>query len=99
MSQPPNTRRLVRWALPVIALALLVTGLAGPIERGWKAWEAKRSATMLAERITAERAAIRADFDANRERILADLRAQIDADDPGPRLLRRAAIPSSTIPS
>jgi hypothetical protein len=81
MSQPPNTKRLIRWALPLIAVALLVTGLAGPIERAWKAREAQRAATTLAERVTAERAAVRADFDANRARIVAELRKQIDAGD------------------
>lgn len=71
----------MRWALPLIAVALLVTGLAGPIERAWKAREAQRAATALAERVADERAAIKADFGANRARILAGLREQIDAGD------------------
>jgi hypothetical protein len=79
MSKSPNTRRLVRWALPLIAVALLVTGLAGPIERAWQAREARRAATTLVENVAKERAANKADFGANRERILAELREQIDA--------------------
>jgi hypothetical protein len=79
MSQSPNTRRLVRWALPLIAVALLVTGLAGPIERAWQVREANRAATTLSERVAKERAAIEADFATNRVRILAGLREQIDA--------------------
>ena len=79
MSQSPNIRRLVRWALPLIAAALLVTGLAGPIERAWQARETRRTATANAERVAAERAAVKADFDANRARILAEVREQIDA--------------------
>ena len=67
-----TAKRLVRWALPLIAVALLVTGLAGPIERAWKAREANRASTMLAERIANDRAAIETDFRANRVRILAE---------------------------
>jgi hypothetical protein len=79
MSQSPNTRRLVRWGLPLIAVALLVTGLAGPIERAWQAREARRAGTMQAQRIAEERAEIAADFNANRASILSELRQQIDA--------------------
>lgn len=77
MSQSPNTKRLVRWALPLIAVALLVSGLAGPVQRAWQAQVTHRAATALAERVAAERAAIKAEFDENRARILAELREQV----------------------
>ncbi len=74
------TRR-VRVGLLVIAVALLITGLAGPVRRAWDDHARTAAAKALAEQVARERAAAAAALAANRTEILARLRAQLESGD------------------
>jgi hypothetical protein len=68
-------------AMLIVAVALLVVGIAGPARRAYDERERARATAALAERVAQERTVIAADYAANRDRILADVRAAIDRGD------------------
>lgn len=72
----PLNRR-ARFALVVIAAALLVAGLAGPIKRWYEAREADAKRSAIAEQIARERAQAAEHYKANRAQIIADMRAHL----------------------
>ena len=67
--------------LLIVALALLVAALAGPVRRAWDERVRAQSARALAEQVAQERAAAKQRFESDRTQILAEIRARIDRQD------------------
>lgn len=65
-------------ALGAIALALLVAGLYGPIQRAWEARQKAEAVASLKARVDEERRQRTAEFTADRAQILAGIRIQLD---------------------
>ena len=70
-----------RSALLLIAAALLVVALAGPVQRAWQARTNAAAAKALAEQVAREREALAAELAANRPQIIAGLREQLRTGD------------------
>lgn len=70
-----------RSALLLIAAALLVVALAGPVQRAWQARTTATAAKSLAEQVARERASLAAELSANRQQIVAGLREQLRSGD------------------
>lgn len=73
--------RSVRGALLLIAAALVVAALVGPVQRAWQARSIAAASKSLAEQVARERDARAAELTANREQILAGLREQLRTGD------------------
>ena len=76
-----NTTRRSGALLSIVALALLVTALAGPVSRAWDERGRAEAARALAEKVDKERADTTARFQAERPRILAEVRERLDQRD------------------
>ena len=85
----------IRGVLLLIALALLVGGLAGPVQRAWEARAKTGAAQAIADRVARERAAVAAEFEAGRTQILAGIREKLEAGDTAGAL--RAAARFATV--
>jgi hypothetical protein len=67
-----------RYALLAIAAALLVAGLYGPVRRSLDERARAEKSKVMAEQVARERAEAAERFKANRDAILADLRAHVE---------------------
>ena len=67
--------------LLIVALALLVAALAGPVRRAWDERVRVQSARALAEQVAQERAAAKQRFESDRPQILAEIHARLDRQD------------------
>ena len=76
-----NPKRRSSALLLIVALALLVTALAGPVRRAWDERARAEAARTLAEKVDKERADATARFGAERPRILAEVRERLDQRD------------------
>jgi hypothetical protein len=73
--------RQARFALILVAAALLVAGLAGPVRRAAENRDKARAAEALREQVERERVTRAEEYVARREQVLADARAAIDRGD------------------
>jgi hypothetical protein len=73
--------RQARFALLLVAAALLVAGLAGPLRRAAENREKTQAAEALREKVERERVARAEEYVGRREQVLADARAAIDRGD------------------
>jgi hypothetical protein len=73
--------RQARFALILVAAALLVAGLAGPMRRAAENRDKARAAEALREQVERERITRAEEYVARREQVLADARAAIDRGD------------------
>lgn len=104
---PQGSKISLRNVLLLIAAALVVTAIAGPVQRAWQARSTAAAAKTLADQVAREREARTAELAANRTQIMARLREQLrngdhagamaaaarfaDADDPEVREIHRLA--------
>ena len=76
-----SMKRPLALSLVVVAIALVIVALAGPLRRGLEQRDRDDATRKLAEQVIAERTAAKARFDASRATIIATVRERVDKGD------------------